>query len=823
MNESATAINQSHRFRYAFLWMGWLVPQLLLLGPCLLGFRVLVPCGLLATPGFYLPVTTETATIVPGDAALTDLVLIYPMVREFCAAEFRAGRIPHWQSTNFCGTPFVWPKYSPFELPYNIFPNPSTLAWMQLLQSLCVGTGMWFFLTRSLGFQFWPAATISWCIPWIGYLTVWQGFPLTAPVCLLPWLLWSVDVCVRRPFSLASLSAGLVTAILLVSGAPDIAGLVLLTSGLRFVWGAVFTWTVSRHHTGAVKSAICMSYCWILGFMLAAPFLLPFVEFARTGSRMNARAEGLEERPPIGLHALPALVLPEIHGGSRRYSPYIGFAGNLLESSAGGYAGLLLVFWLVPLSFSNRERRGEALFWVLLAVISIAWTLKLPGIISFLRLPVLNMLSHNRWVFATAFSFLMLACIALENLQQSKLTFRGWFIVPMVATAILAFWCFSRASDLPEPLKTQLPNTIRAGLARGLTPADLPAIRQNFELCYLTGGLAALLAFVGWIVSIQWGTNQTAIKACVSLFLVGELFLFAVLQTRQAARELYYPRVPALEYLAQMPEGRILGLMCLPPNLNQTHGLRDVRGYDAIDTRPIIKLLNAVRDSSFESPVYASTQWFMPAVIQGGDGLVRLPPILSMLNTRYLLLRSEPSVDWPVVFQRDDYWVIENKESLPAIFVPEQVRRATDDEETLRIMSMPSFQPQHTAFVHSEIEPFSSAASGVASIVTEAPGEIEILATMDTDGLVVISNLWDPGWAALIDGMPSEVIRTNFAIQSVRVPAGEHRIQLRFRPVSLPTSLWLSGIAFSLITIQALLLSGRAACLVARCRKTTNS
>ena len=85
------------------LWAGWVLPQFLLFGPALLGFKVLVPCDLLGLPGFYLPSEEIEANPVTSNNALTDLVLIYPMIREFTAAEFHAGRIPHWQPQNFCG------------------------------------------------------------------------------------------------------------------------------------------------------------------------------------------------------------------------------------------------------------------------------------------------------------------------------------------------------------------------------------------------------------------------------------------------------------------------------------------------------------------------------------------------------------------------------------------------------------------------------------------------------------------------------------------------------------------------------------------------
>ncbi len=785
--------------RHAVLWIGFLVPQFLLLGPALFGFKVLSPCDLLALPDFYLPETQESS-VSPSNTALTDLVLIYPMAREFAAAEFREGRLPLWQPYNFCGTPFVWPKYSPFELLYSTFPVPVTLAWMQLAQSICIGIGTWIFARRCLKFEFWPAAIVSWCVPWIGFLTLWQGYPLTAPVCFLPWLLYAIDRCVAEPWSNSAIGVAILSAIVLISGAIDVAGLVLLTSGLRFLWSLTTVHLCRKEYKKASQSLAIVCIAWLAGILLACPHLLPIIEFAGTGIRMDARAAGSEERPPIGLKAARNLILPEFDGGSRRGSVYIGDAGNLLESSAGGYAGMLLSCWLIPLSFGNRQRRMECLFWAALAVVASGWSLNLPGIVHLQRLPVLNMLSHNRWVFATAFSFLMLGAIGLEELQRGKLQFRGWFLLPIVATSILALWCLWRTSSLPEPIGSQLSSLIREGRLPQTRISDVAEIQRSFSNSYLIGAVFAIAAVFAWFVGIHGKVNRSIMLSVTAVLLVGELLLFASLQVRTSDPAFYYPRVAALEQISRSPSGRILGLMCLPPNLNQTHGLRDIRGYDAVDTRLIIKLLDAVRDPTVPSPKYASTQWLVPQLVQDSRGRIRLPPILSMLNTRYIVMRSEPSVDWPVIFHDADYWVIENPDTIPRVFIPKTFAQVFSDEAALREMTSVSFDPTQIAYVHSELAgTISSSVEGEAHIVRETPGEISIKATMKTAGLIAVSDLWDADWKAYVNESPAEVLRTNVAIRSVLLPAGEHEVILRYEPLALRRGgYFATGAAFAL-------------------------
>ena len=68
---------------------------------------------------------------------------------------------------------------------------------------------------------------------------------------------------------------------------------------------------------------------------------------------------------------------------------------------------------------------------------------------------------------------------------------------------------------------------------------------------------------------------------------------------------------------------------------------------------------------------------------------------------------------------------------------------------------------------------------------------------MEKDGLVVVSEAWDPGWRANVDGVAVPVYPCDIALMAVRVPAGTHRVDLVFRPRwwSLAVAMWLIGLA----------------------------
>ena len=84
------------------------------------------------------------------------------------------------------------------------------------------------------------------------------------------------------------------------------------------------------------------------------------------------------------------------------------------------------------------------MLWLGIGVLGIAWAINLPGVVQFLRLPGLNMLSHNRFVFVTSFAVLSLAALGLAQLEREPLERRPWFwaFVALLALYVGAY-CWS--------------------------------------------------------------------------------------------------------------------------------------------------------------------------------------------------------------------------------------------------------------------------------------------------------------------------------------------------------------------------------------------
>lgn len=132
-----------------------------------------------------------------------------------------------------------------------------------------------------------------------------------------------------------------------------------------------------------------------------------------------------------------------------------------------------------------------------------------------------------------------------------------------------------------------------------------------------------------------------------------------------------------------------------------------------------------------------------------------------------------------------------------------------------------------TAVVHEEmaLEPVRSLAispRGLSQchvhLTTYTPNRAEYSVQTDQERLLVFSEIYYPhGWQLWIDDQPAEIIRANYLLRAAVVPAGRHKLVMRFEPHSIEVTETLSFIA------QMLLASGALLLLVIYIRRTRNS
>ncbi len=791
--------------RFGCVVLGIMLGQFLLYGSSLVGRKILLPLEWLAEPSVYNADHVTDGTGTTGDYYATDLIFYTEPERLFAIHELRAGRLPLWSPYRYAGAP-CWPLgLAPAWWPAYLIESPIVLAWTQMLVALTAGIGAYLFFRRTLRIHYWPAAIGAWCYPLTAAFVIWQGFWLPAVFCWLPWFFLCVDSAVRRPRGFGGPALAIMTLFILIGGAEDVAGQVLLASGFYAIWCILdhHRFHIRKKLLPMIRSAMPLALGWLLGIGLAAWIVLPLHQYMSTGARMIDRANGHEERPPGGLWALPELLVPLAHGSAQKGS-YRAAPGDLQESASPGFVGIVATLFLAPLAFLRRSRRSLGVMLLILIFITVSWSLNIPGMIWLLRRPLMNMMSHNRFVFVTAFAILTLSIIGLDNLiYLRKRRLRWWMLMPLAALLALAVWSGIGAIRLPEPIRTQLAAAIQSGetYSNVLTLEDVRIVQSTFRREFVIATGSALVGIGAWMVFLlrRGQRGRMWLAAAAGACMIIELLVFGYPQPTQSDRSLYFPRVDFLEQIARMTPGRILGVNCLPANLSQMVPLADIRGYDGIDPKPLMDLLTEVAGPEAIMFDHARTQWWSPSIMIEPGGSCRLNPVLDMLGVRYLIFRGETFAGVETVLQSGSYWAIENCQAMPRVFVPHHVQTIADPEERIQLLTDSEFDPSDVAYVEHPVT-LPETCAGDARIVEEIPRRVTVALNMQTGGLVVLADAFDEGWHAYVDATPVPILRTNHAVRGVIVPAGATTLQFRYEPQSFYTGLGCAALAALALT-----------------------
>jgi uncharacterized membrane protein YfhO len=80
-----------------------------------------------------------------------------------------------------------------------------------------------------------------------------------------------------------------------------------------------------------------------------------------------------------------------------------------------------------------------------------------------------------------------------------------------------------------------------------------------------------------------------------------------------------------------------------------------------------------------------------------------------------------------------------------------------------------------------------------------------VSARTDADGLLILSDVFDDGWRAYVDGERVPISVADHVLRAVPLPAGEHTVELRYEPLSLRLGILISSLGFVLGVVLAAL------------------
>jgi hypothetical protein len=146
-----------------------------------------------------------------------------------------------------------------------------------------------------------------------------------------------------------------------------------------------------------------------------------------------------------------------------------------------------------------------------------------------------------------------------------------------------------------------------------------------------------------------------------------------------------------------------------------------------------------------------------------------------------------------------DVKIYENLDALPRAFLVPSAMGAASDTAALSAMNGPAFDPAETVVLMGAQAKVGHAQVGnlsyKADIVSYEPERVVVETTGASDGWLVLTDAWYPGWRATVDGASVEITRADVLFRAVPIPAGRHRIQFVYSPISFRIGVGISLVA----------------------------
>jgi hypothetical protein len=190
---------------------------------------------------------------------------------------------------------------------------------------------------------------------------------------------------------------------------------------------------------------------------------------------------------------------------------------------------------------------------------------------------------------------------------------------------------------------------------------------------------------------------------------------------------------------------------------------------------------------------------------------------LSLIDARTGTSRSLSIVPTFKLVHSGDVKVYQNLGTLPRAFVVHQARVTSSDSQALDSLRDPRFDPGQEVLLapdsasSSSVQYSAQATAGPseADIIRYDPERIDLQASLETPGYLILTDAFYPGWRAEVDGRPVPILRADVYFRAIALDSGEHTVAFQFAPPSviwgfgLGSAAWLVWVLAVAATLQA--------------------
>jgi len=732
--------------------------------------------GLVPFPSKYLvtffpPWSAQYGMPLKNNAMPDVVTQIYPWKR-ITIDSWKQGQVPLWNPYSFSGTPhaanYQTAVFSPANLLYFILPFIDAWSISILLQPLLAGIFMYLLLRCSDRSQ--EASLIgSISFMFCGFLTVWMAYgTLGWAVLWLPLLFAAVVRHMSKPSWWNPVIVSLALAWSFFSGHFQMSVYVLVATLAFVVYQSI--------RTKRKKAGVELILATVLGLLLSAPQILPSLDaYGR-----SVRSELFTQVGGISWQYIITLFAPDFYGNPVTRNDWFGFYAEW--ASYVGVVPLLLAVYAVV-------RRSKHIgFFLGLAVTSLLIATPSPvnALIVWLKLPAISTSYAARIIILTSFSLSVIAAYGLDGLREDwgKKKMSSVFSTAMIVGAFLIIVWGIVVIIRPFPVDKLL--IARRNLI-------LPT---GFAL-----GFCAL-AVIGYIK--RWKFVASLAIGLFVLVTAFDMIRYGVKWMPFDPREYVYPEVDILSFLKnKVGHERIFGN--LGGEVTNAFNFSGIEGYDAVYQKRYGEFIRSVSNGQIITPERSVVQF--PKIANFSE------QALQLLGVRYIVHRvsdgrfswAYPYWEYPYyrsLYRNEYYELFENQKALPRAFLASSYVVRDTDQDIVDTLYSEEFDFRQTLVLETDPEIAPVPGEGTIDIAKYTSNEVVIKTISTVPKLLFLSDVYDPGWRAMVDGKEARIYRADYDFRSVAMPAGEHTIQMVYWPRSFEIGLWLAGAGAALLVIS---------------------
>jgi len=237
---------------------------------------------------------------------------------------------------------------------------------------------------------------------------------------------------------------------------------------------------------------------------------------------------------------------------------------------------------------------------------------------------------------------------------------------------------------------------------------------------------------------------------------------------------------------------RVLNLAGNVFNENETsYYHKSVGGYHAAKLRRYQELIDAYISPQLSAVREVIPTYYGDLTQVNGDSIWS---VLNMLNTKYFIY---PGAQTPVQnpYAYGNAWFVDKVE---------YVDNANQELDALANLNL-----RHEAVADKQFKEILGEAAALDSAQTVEltgyePNQLTYQVNSATGGVLVLSDIYYPGWTAEVDGTEVEIGRVNYVLRALRLTPGSHQVVLSFFPKTIDNTETIAYVAMALLFLFAI-------------------